>query len=177
MSVVLPNDLVFVPLDVLTAEQLNQLQENIKAVANAVPNLPLGSSSIGNSAITTTKIASKAVTTSKIDWSSLPSDNSSPSAQYVKLGNWAFIWGGVSVFLNNSNTGGWGSNTLTLPISVSDYNACGIATTVIDPGSVNSMKVCGEFIAANKINFTVGLGSPADRSTVTVKFIAFGEVS
>ena len=53
----------FVPLDILTADELDQIVANIEAINNAT----IGVSSIANNAITTPKIADGAITTEKLD--------------------------------------------------------------------------------------------------------------
>jgi hypothetical protein len=53
----------FVPLDILTADELDQIVANIDAINNAT----IGASSIANNAITTPKIADGAITTEKLD--------------------------------------------------------------------------------------------------------------
>lgn len=53
----------FVPLDVLTADELDQIVANIEAINNAT----IGVSSIASNAITTPKIADGAITTKKLD--------------------------------------------------------------------------------------------------------------
>lgn len=57
----------FVPLDVLTADELDQIVANIDAINNA--SIP--TDSIANSAITTAKLADDSVTSDKIDFSTL----------------------------------------------------------------------------------------------------------
>ncbi len=57
----------FVPLDVLTADELDQIVANIDAINNA--SIP--TDSIANSAITTAKLADDSVTSDKIDWTTL----------------------------------------------------------------------------------------------------------
>ena len=57
----------FTPLDVLTADELDQLVANI----NAVNNGTVPTASIADGAITTPKIANKAITEAKIDRTSL----------------------------------------------------------------------------------------------------------
>lgn len=69
-----PNSpIVFTPLDVLTAEELNQLQENINnnigQLSDSLPIFPLTANNIASNAITSTKIASGAVGANKLDWS------------------------------------------------------------------------------------------------------------
>lgn len=57
----------FVPLDILTADELDQIVANIEAVNNAT----IGTNSIGNSAITGAKIADGAVDATKMNLASL----------------------------------------------------------------------------------------------------------
>lgn len=73
-------DMDFVPLDVLTAEELDQMVANIEYIANC---FPLGSQSISDSAVTTAKINDGAVTSDKIDFTTF---NYSTSEQVA--GKW-----------------------------------------------------------------------------------------
>lgn len=59
----------FVPLDVLTADELDQLVANINAVNAGVAD----TAQIADNAITTNKIADDAVTAPKIDWDTMTS--------------------------------------------------------------------------------------------------------
>lgn len=64
MALTLPNpSMNFVPLDVLTAEELNQFVENIDFLAN---QFPLTAANIESGAITSTKIAAGAVRSSEL---------------------------------------------------------------------------------------------------------------
>lgn len=77
MALTLPYpDMVFVPLDILTAEEQNQLVGNIEFLAN---QFPLAASNIANGAIGSDQLADEAVTADKIDFSTLP--------HYVKVGD------------------------------------------------------------------------------------------
>lgn len=67
MALTLPYpDMVFVPLDILTAEEQNQLVGNIEFLAN---QFPLAASNIANGAIGSAQLADEAVTADKIDFS------------------------------------------------------------------------------------------------------------
>lgn len=79
MAITLPYpSLVFVPLDKLTAEEMNQIVANYTAIANA---FPLGSNQIADGSVTTAKldglsvtggkIANGAIGSSQINWSDL----------------------------------------------------------------------------------------------------------
>lgn len=69
----------FVPLDVLTADELDQIVANIEAINNAtigtgaIANSAITTAKIANSAISTAKIADKAITSSKMDWTTFGS--------------------------------------------------------------------------------------------------------
>lgn len=59
----------FVPLDVLTADELDQIVANINAVNGGIA----GTSQIADDSISTAKIKNNAVSASKIDWDTLRS--------------------------------------------------------------------------------------------------------
>ncbi len=60
----------FVPLDILTAEEMNQIVANYTAINNST----IGTSQLANSSITTPKLANKSVTSDKVDWATLSGD-------------------------------------------------------------------------------------------------------
>lgn len=100
MALNLPNNLVFVPLDVLTAEELNQLMANDTFIAN---QFPLSGDNIATGAVNTTKLANSAVTSSKIDWTTIKG-----SGQYIDLGPIRIQWG-------NTQGADLSGKTVTLP--------------------------------------------------------------
>ena len=57
----------FVPLDILTADELDQIVANIEAINSA----SIGTSAIANNAITTAKVADSAITKAKIDFTTM----------------------------------------------------------------------------------------------------------
>lgn len=59
----------FTPLDVLTADELDQFVANI----NAINNTTMQTANIADGAITTAKVADEAITAGKIKWDSLSS--------------------------------------------------------------------------------------------------------
>ena len=66
MALTLPYpSMVFVPLDILTAEEMNELVSNIEYISN---QFPLASAALASNSITTDKIANGAVTSDKIDF-------------------------------------------------------------------------------------------------------------
>lgn len=64
----------FVPLDILTASELDQMVANIEYIASGSV-FPLSATNIASNAITTPKIADNAVTSSKIDFTTFTDDN------------------------------------------------------------------------------------------------------
>lgn len=70
MTLTLPNPSInFVPLDVLTAEELNEVVANINTIADA---FPISAANIANGSITSAKIGNSAVNASAINWSNFP---------------------------------------------------------------------------------------------------------
>lgn len=65
MALTLPHDLVFTPLDVLTAEEMNDLMDDLNYISN---QFPLASSNIANSSIGSLQLASSAVTPAKVSF-------------------------------------------------------------------------------------------------------------
>lgn len=65
MALTLPHDIVFVPLDVLTAEELNNVMADIQFLAQ---QFPLSASNIADGAISTNKLAARAATIAKISF-------------------------------------------------------------------------------------------------------------
>lgn len=59
----------FVPLDVLTADELDQIVANINAVNNGIA----GTTQIADDSISTVKVKNSAITNAKIDWDSMKS--------------------------------------------------------------------------------------------------------
>lgn len=64
----------FVPLDILTASELDQMVANIEYIASGSV-FPISATNIASNAITTAKIADNAVTSSKIDFTTFTDDN------------------------------------------------------------------------------------------------------
>ena len=85
MALTLPYpDMVFVPLDILTAEEQNQLVGNIEFLAN---QFPLAASNIANGAIGSDQLAAGAVKSQNVDWSTISSSQlAEVSGGWVLLG-------------------------------------------------------------------------------------------
>lgn len=68
-ALTLPNpNMDFVPLDVLTAEEMNQIVQNIETLAAA---FPITADNLADNAVTSRSIMEQAVSFRKIDWQSL----------------------------------------------------------------------------------------------------------
>lgn len=151
MAIVLPYpNLNFVPLDVLTAEELNEIVANVNKIVEYVPDFPLTAADIDQNAITTTKISNGAVTNDKIsvgavgateiDWSSAfpfmeKSDN--PAQSLVSSGSWNSI---TSMSLSSFPTN---ARVMVIAISVlSGTDAVTGVYTRLKYGSTNSLE-CG----------------------------------
>lgn len=90
MALTLPYpDMVFVPLDILTAEEQNQLVGNIEFLAN---QFPLAASNIANGAIGSGQLAAGAVKSDNVDWTTLTSSLGSRQGR-VYLGDVKIQWG------------------------------------------------------------------------------------
>lgn len=71
MALTLPYpNMDFVPLDILTASELDQMVANIEYIASGSV-FPIGTNNIADNAVTNAKIASNAVTSDKIDFTTL----------------------------------------------------------------------------------------------------------
>lgn len=177
-----PN-ITFVPLDVLTAEELNQMAANTDAIASV---FPIKSANIASNAVTTAKIdagavtgakiASAAVGTGKIDWSSMPNQDSS-TVSYLTLGNVTFAWGYTIVNLNGTTAGSFGVNSVNLPVSFTNTSRCGVAITPEDPGSTNSLKVAAKFDSGSILVITIGTGAAPNSSRIATRFMVVGRTS
>lgn len=76
MALTLPYpNMDFVPLDILTASELDQMVANIEYIASGSV-FPINTANIADGAITTPKIADNAVTSSKIDFTTAPLSSS-----------------------------------------------------------------------------------------------------
>lgn len=68
MALSLPHDLVFTPLDVLTAEEMNEIVENYTFIAQ---QFPLSADNIADASINSAKLASGGVTAAKVNYDSV----------------------------------------------------------------------------------------------------------
>lgn len=66
MALTLPHDLVFTPLDVLTAEEMNNLMDDLNFISQ---QFPLASTNISAGAVGSAQLAANSVTPAKINYS------------------------------------------------------------------------------------------------------------
>lgn len=79
----------FVPLDVLTAAEQDQLVANIEYIAN---QFPIGASNIADGSISTTKLATDAITPSKVDFATFNNvKHTNDASLTVGPGTWLIV--------------------------------------------------------------------------------------
>lgn len=102
MAITLPYpSLVFVPLDKLTAEEMNQIVANYTALAGA---FPIPSDQIADLSITSGKIAANAVTSGKIASGAVGSTQLASSSVGDNKINWGNFPSGIKRTLTGSHT-------------------------------------------------------------------------
>lgn len=152
----------FVPLDVLTADELDQIVANIDAVNNAT----VDTGNIANGAITGAKIASATITGDKIDWTTIqtivapkPTSGTSLSIS-VPAGKWKIF--GTLMFVQNNGTSGYEQVGLQVGASDRRQNIDFVATSSARRGLITVNDWC-EVNATT----TITLSAP---STATLRY-------
>lgn len=113
MTAPLPNpSIVFVPLDVLTADELNQICQNVNYLAGL---FPVNSGNINSGAVTGDKIAANAITSDKISNTTGNTAMAPTNRNVLRIGNRKIMWGSVTV--NAVPTGTDKSQDVTFPES------------------------------------------------------------
>lgn len=140
MAATLPNpSIVFVPLDVLTADELNQVCQNVSYLADL---FPISSGNIGSGAVTGDKIANASITSNKIGNSTTGNTAIAPTNNNVlRLGSRKIMWGSATI--NAVPTGTDKSLDVTFPeafsivpkVLVSVAGWYGIAFAQVDTSS------------------------------------------
>lgn len=142
-----PYPLVFIPFDILTAEELNQLVENDVALADGT--------AIDAGAITTSTLAESAVTASKIDWSTLNSLPAFPgsvgvSSEVLLRGQY---YNGQQLYCRSFHGGNFGNGTTATQV-LSFTNAQIVKVEVRTDNSV-AMHPYGSYASSFDVYFTV----------------------
>lgn len=143
----------FTPLDVLTADELDQLVANI----NAVNNGTVPTASIADGAITTPKLASNAVATGNIDWTTILGTihDTTTNDGYMDFGTVRIQWmtrqkTGLNTSANSYNT--W---TEALPASFGSANFTAVACPETDVGNVagDVLKITGRTASSITLDY------------------------
>lgn len=102
MSLTLPYpDMVFVPLDILTAQELNEIVSNVEYISD---QFPISSANIANNAVNTAQVANAAVTADKIDFGTFSEAISSTTSSItLQTGKWALFYE-VQVYQTSATT-------------------------------------------------------------------------
>lgn len=144
----------FVPLDILTAQEQDQLVANIEYIAQ---QFPVPGEYIADGAISTAKIASNAVQSDNINWITIVKQNvsNSPTDNYgcIDFGNVRVQWKTAQITNLNTGAGGYNLWNMTLPAPMKDANYTVVCDATTDVGQVAG----GEFKAHSRTTTTVGL--------------------
>lgn len=185
MSMTLPYpSLVFVPLDKLTAEEMNQIVANYTAIANTFPlssgdidNLAIKTANIASSAVTGDKLANKAVGSNNIDWSTLPQSfgTSTNKEGYIILGSLLLMWGQNSLTMNGTSAGSFGVKQISYPYYFPNYTRGIALVTPNEVGGTNGLKVAADLSDASSFKVTIGTSQTATSSTVKFSWLVLGE--
>lgn len=155
----------FVPLDILTAEEMNQIVANYTAINNAT----IGTSQLADSSITTPKLANKAVTSDKVDWTTIGKS----SSRCIKLGDVKIMWGKTTVVMNGTAANSFGASTVTLPESFGNNGYSAVASPQ-DPAVSNAIKCTIQNVNNANFQITVGTAAAVNTANVPVRWIAIG---
>lgn len=122
----------FVPLDILTAEEMNQIVANYTAINNST----IGTNQLADSSITTPKLANKSVTSDKVDWTTFkcgmvsnPVSNTIPANGRTRIAQITLPKGKYALIATASY---WASTNARRGLFISFESTTG--------GAVNSMK-------------------------------------
>lgn len=148
MSLTLPYpDMVFVPLDILTAQELNEIVSNVEYISD---QFPIAAANLASNAVTTAKISDEAVTADKIDFTN-------------------FIQTGSANVAYQANTTGGGFTEVTFPVAFSSIPKV-FAQDLLANGYVSSLSVSNVTTTGFRL---LARTTGADAGTANVNWIAF----
>lgn len=174
MALTLPNPSInFVPLDVLTAEELNEIVANIDALAQ---QFPLTSANIGTGAITNTKLVSGSVTSDKVDYSSVlgfkkvfnnlgGTEVGAAKQTALSLNISGYPTGAEFLVIGLLQCNVPSSDDQNITVSI-DYNG-DTAPAVVTSSWLTPLPVCGSFTKAANVNI-VSLSVEKERTSPAV---------
>lgn len=143
MAVTLPNpSIVFVPLDVLTAEELNQMVQNTDFLANL---FPLKTANIADGAVTAAKLGS----------------DIAPIANVIVLGSRKIMWGSSTI--NNVPSGSDTQTTIIFPqvfgaapkVVATVASWVGVPTVLVSNVALSNCKVVVQHQQGSAQNITI----------------------
>lgn len=153
----------FVPMDILTASELDQIVANIEAVNNAM---------IGNSAI-----SANAISNDKIDWSTIVGNltDTAFGNGYIDFGTIRLQWLNRQKTGLNTSAGGYTQWTENLPVSFGSGNYAVIGFPISDTGNISgdTLKIYAKTATSISLNYshTGAIGG----GTLNYSIIAIGK--
>lgn len=160
MALTLPYpDMVFVPLDILTAEEQNQLVGNIEFLANQFP-------------LSSTNIASGAVADANIDWDSLPQATDDRSSSYFQLGGLLISWGAITA--DNQATTAFGETTYPVTFPKAYSVAPRVVASTTDVGGYIGEYLVVSNASTTSVNITIGHVKEGGGTASSLQWIAIG---
>lgn len=170
MALTLPYpDMVFVPLDILTAEEQNQLVGNIEFLAN---QFPLSASNIANGAIGSDQLAAGAVKSNNVDWGSMPQDADDRSSSYFQVGGLLLSWGAITA--NNQNTGAYAETTYSVTFPKAYSVAPRVVASTTDVGGYIGEYLVVSNASTTSVNITIGHVKEGGGTSSILQWIAIG---
>lgn len=144
----------FTPLDVLTADELDQLVANI----NAVNNGTVPTANIADGGITTAKLANNAVATGKIDWTTIVGtvvDGDPVSSGYADFGTIRVQWKNNRYSSLSTSAGAYTTFSDQFPASFKNANYSVIVSETSDTGNVagGNFKVVSKTSSGVTLNY------------------------
>lgn len=161
----------FTPLDVLTADELDQLVANI----NAVNGGTAGTSQIADGAITTAKLASSAVSSTKIDWPTIIGtivDSDVAGSGYIDLGTIRIQWKNNRYSSLTTTAGAFNSwdDTWSVPFKTATYAVTASQTS--DVGNIAGVDF--KVTAKTSAKVTLNLNHTGSINNTTVYYTVIG---
>lgn len=163
MALTLPNpSIVFVPLDVLTADELNQMVQNTASLAQ---QFPLATGNISDNAISAAKIATGAIQAAKMATGTDTASVAPTNKNVIRLGNRKIQWGVVDWTNVPSDTDT--SKTVTFPeafntvpqIIVGLASWIGVAWVEINNSPGKTTKTSFEAVVRHSFGSSAGLST------------------
>lgn len=153
----------FVPMDILTAAELDQIVANIEAVNNAL--------------ITNSAISANAVSDDKIDWTTIVKslNDTAFGDGYIDFGTVRLMWMNRQKTGLDTSAGGYTQWTANLPASFGSGNFSVVCSQISDTGNISGddLKIYAKTATSVSLNYshTGAIGS----GTLNYSIIAIGK--